>query len=174
MSLIDIIYKPVQQETENIECFSSKRINIAYRTTFNENEKIRHRTAFQCYFYSNYYGRKDKFDRHIKNCTGRPGYVYNFNTQNLLTFEKSLKFKHDIPLTAFIDFETTAATDDCLNPENKKMTAVSYVITFAFHLHLPIDRVITERSFGHSNLQLCSLNYLTNKQLKFKDINLLK
>ena len=54
------------------------------------------------------------------------------------------------------------------------MTALSYVIIFAFHLHLPIDRVIIERSFGHSNLQLCSLNYLTNEQLKFKDINLLK
>ena len=49
------------------------------------------------------------------------------------------------------------------------MTAVPYVIIFAFHPHLPI-----ERSFGHSNLQLCSLNYLMNEQLKFKDINLLK
>ena len=82
MSPIDIIYKPVKTETENIECFFSKRINMAYRTTFNENEKIRHGTAFQCYFCSNYYERKDKFDRHIINCTGRPGYVYKFNTQN--------------------------------------------------------------------------------------------
>ena len=174
MSLIDIIYKRVKNETENIKCFFSKRINMAYRLTFNENKKIRHRTAFQCYFYSNYYGRKKKFDRDIENCTDQPGYVYNFNTQNLLTFEENLKFKHDIPLTAYIDFETAAPTDNCLNPENKKMTAVSYAINFAFHLHLPIDRVIIELSFGHSNLQLCSLNYLTNKQLKFKDINLLK
>ena len=70
MTPIDIIYKPVKKETENIECFFSKRINMAYRTTFNENEKIRHGTAFQCYFCSKNYGRKDKFDRHIKNCTG--------------------------------------------------------------------------------------------------------
>ena len=174
MSLIDIIYKPVKKETENIECFFSTRINMAYRSTFNKNEKIRHGTAFQCYFCSNYCRRKDKFDRHIKNCTGRLSYVYNFNTQNLLTFEENLKFKHDIPLTAYIDFETTAPTDDCLNPENKKMAAVSYVIIFAFHPHLQIDCVIIERSFGHSNLQLCSLNYLTSEQLKFKDINLLK
>ena len=132
MSPIDIIYKPVKKQTENIECFLSKRTNIAYRTTFNENEKIRHGTAFQCYFCSNYYGRKDKFDRQIENCTGRPGNVYNFNTQNLLTFEENLKFKHDIPLAAYIDFETTAPTDDCLDPENKKMTAVFYVIIFAF------------------------------------------
>ena len=174
MSLINIISKPVKKETENIEFFFSKRINMVYGTTFNENEKIRHRTAFQCYFCSNYYGRKDKFDRHIENCTARPGYIYNFNKQNLLTFEENLKFKHDIPVTAHIDFEKTAPTNDCVIPENKKMTAVSYVIIFAFHPHLPIDRVIIERSFGHSKLQLCSLNYLTNKQLKFKDINLLK
>ena len=67
-----------------------------------------------------------------------------------------------ILLTAYIDFETTAPTDDCLDPENKKMTTVPYVIIFAFHPHLPIDRVIIEHSFGHSNLQLYSLNYLTN------------
>ena len=62
---IDIVYKPVKKETENIECFFSRRINMAYSTTFNKNEKIRHETAFQCYFCSNFYGRKDKFDRHI-------------------------------------------------------------------------------------------------------------
>ena len=54
------------------------------------------------------------------------------------------------------------------------MTAVSYVIIFTFHPHLQIDRVIIECSFGHWNLQLCFLNYHTSKQLKFKDINLLK
>ena len=91
-----------------------------------------------------------------------------------MTFEENLKFKHDIPLAAYIDFETTAPTDDCLDPENKKMTAVFYVKIFAFNSHLQTDRVITERSFGHSKLQLCSLNYLTTKQLKFKDINLIK
>ena len=65
MLSIDIVYKPVKKETENIECFFSRRINMAYSTTFNKNEKIRPETAFQCYFCSNFYGRKDKFDRHI-------------------------------------------------------------------------------------------------------------
>ena len=48
MSPIDIIYKPVKKDTENIECFFSNRINLAYRTTFSENQKLRHGTAFQC------------------------------------------------------------------------------------------------------------------------------
>ena len=72
-------------------------------------------------------------------CSGKPGYVYNFNVQNLLTFEENLKFKQDIPLTAYIDFETTAPTDDCLDPQTRKMKAVSYVIIFAFHPDLKLN-----------------------------------
>ena len=150
------------------------KINLAYRSTFTENKKIRHGTAFQCYFCSNYYGRKDKFDRHIENCTGKPGYVYNFHIQSLLTFEENLKFKRDIPLTAYIDFETTAPTDDCLDPETKKMNAVSYVIIFAFHPYLDIKRIIIERSFGHSIQKLTTIDYLTSEQLKYSDTTTLK
>ena len=54
----------------------------------------------QCYFCSKYFGRKDRFDRHFENCTSHPGYVYNLNTQNLLTFEENLKYKGNIPLVA--------------------------------------------------------------------------
>ena len=113
--------------------------------------------------------KKDKFDRHFENCTGRPGYVYNFKTQNLLMFEGNLKDKVDIPLGAYIDFETTAPTDECLDPENKKVFAVLYVLIFPFHTDLDINRVITERSFGHSREKLTSLNCLTRKNLNFKD-----
>ena len=46
MSLIDIIYKSVKRGDEIIECFFSSQINLAYRTTFSENQKIKHSTAF--------------------------------------------------------------------------------------------------------------------------------
>ena len=153
-------------------------MNLAYRASFSvdrKRSKIKHGTAFQCYYCSHYFARKDRlFERHIKNCTGKPGFVYNFNTQNLLTFEENLKFKRDIPLTVYIDFETTAPTDDCLDPETKKMNAVSYVIIFAFHPKLKMKRVIIERSFGHSLKKLTTIDYLTNEQLKFKDVITLK
>ena len=100
MSPIDIIYKPVKKEDEIIECFFSSQMNLAYRATFNDSNKglkLKHSTVFQCYYCSSYFARKDRFDRHIENCTGRPGFVYNFNMQNLLTFEENLKFKRDIP-----------------------------------------------------------------------------
>ena len=51
---------------------------------------------------------------------------------------------------AYIDFETTAPTDTCLDPECSSVHAVSYVIVFAFHPDLlQIKRVIIECSFGH-------------------------
>ena len=92
----------------------------------------------------------------------------------MLTFEENLKFKRDIPLTVYIDFETTAPTDDCLDPETRKTNAVSYVILFAFHPKLEMKRIIIERSFGHSIQKLTAIDYLTAEQLKFKDITTLK
>ena len=118
--------------------------------------------------------RKDKFDRHIENCTGKPGYIYNFNIQNILIFEENLKFKRDIPLTAYIDFETTAPSDDCLDPESKKMNAVLCVIIFAFHPDLDLKRVIIEKRFGYSLEKLTTIDYLTAEQLKYKDLTTLK
>ena len=87
----------------------------------------------------------------------------------MLKFEENLKHKEDISLVAYVDFETTAPTDDCLDPEKRKMFAVSYVIILAFHPDLDISHVNIERSFGHSLKKLTSLNYLTHEQLNFKD-----
>ena len=61
-----------------------------------------------------------------------------------------MKYKGDIPLVAYINFETTVPTNECLDPENRKTFAVLYVIISAFHPKLDIDRVIIERSFDHS------------------------
>ena len=68
-----------------------EKLNVAFRVSYSEGKRIKHSTVSQCYFCANYYTRKDKFDRHIENCTGLPGYVYNFNTQSLLMFDENLK-----------------------------------------------------------------------------------
>ena len=49
------------------------------------------------------------------------------------------------------------------------MFVVFYVIIFAFHPELSIDRVITELSFGRSEHSLTSLNFLTIDELQYKD-----
>ena len=54
------------------------------------------------------------------------------------------------------------------------MNAVSYVIIFAFHPDLDMERIIIERSFGHSIEKLTTIDYLTAEQLKYKDTTRLK
>ena len=81
--------------------------------------KVKFCTAYQCYYCSDYYCRKDKYYHHIENCAGQPGIIYNFNTQNSITFENGQKYEGDISLVTYIDFETTAPTDDSFDPESK-------------------------------------------------------
>ena len=176
---VDIIYKPVKKENTILNCFFTEKLHLAFRATYNETEKnklktLRNSSAFQCYFCSKFYIRKAKLDYHMRNCTGKPGFIYNFQTRNLLTFEENLKFKRDVPLTTYIDFETTAPTDDYLDPESNKMNVVPYVIILAFHPKFKLPRIIIERSFGHSLERLCQIDYLTSEQLKYKDIITLK
>ena len=79
-----------------------------------------------------------------------------------------------MPLVAYVDFETTAPTGNCFNPEEKKMFVVSYVIVFDFHPKLNLDRVIFQRSFGHSLKKLTTIYYLSNDQMECIDVKLVK
>ena len=78
--------------------------------------------------------RKHKLDCHFENCTDCPGYVYNFNTQSLLTFQEIDIL--NISLVAYINFETAVLTNECLDPKNRKMFAASYVMTFCISSQL--------------------------------------
>ena len=170
---IDIIHKPVKKENAILNCFFTDKLHLAYKAVYNETskwDKLKSTCAFQCYFCGKFWTRKTKLATHMKNCLGKPGFVYNFQTRNLLTFEENIKFKRDVPLTTYIDFETTAPTDCCLDPESNKMNVVSYVIILAFHPKLQLPRIIIERSFGHSLEKLCQIDYLTSEQLKYGDV----
>ena len=170
---IDIVYKPVIKLPAILNCFFTKQLHLAYKAVYNEKtkwEKLTSTCAFQCYFCGKFWTRKPRLEQHMKNCVGKPGFVYNFQTRNLLSFEENLKFKRDVPLTTYIDFETTAPTDCCLDPESNKMNVISYVIILAFHPKLQLPRVIIERSFGHSLEKLCQIDYLTTEQLNYKDM----
>ena len=61
-----------------------------------------------------------------------------------------------------------------LDPEQKKMFVISYVMIVAFHPELQIDRIIIQRSFAHSIEELTSLDYFTREQLNFIDHSLIK
>ena len=110
----------------------------------------------------------------MEHCSGVTGIIYNFNNQNLVSSEDNVGQRGDLLVVVCIDFETTAATDACFDPEQKQMFVVSYVIILAFHQKLNIDRVIFQHSLGHSLEKLTSLDYLKNDQMAFVDINLIK
>ena len=94
-------------------------MHLAYRSTFSEGNKMNHCAAWECYYWSNYYDRKDKFERHKENCAGQPWIIYDFYIQNVVTFEDNIKYKGNITLIPYIDFETTAPTNSCLNRKQK-------------------------------------------------------
>ena len=72
------------------------------------------------------------------------------------------------------DFETTAPTDNCPNPEQGKTFVMSYVLIAAFHPHLNLRKIIVQRSYGHSLEQLTTIDYLTNDQVSFIDLTLVE
>ena len=101
----------------------------------------------------------------MENCSGKPGVVYNFNNQCLISYQDNFHAKGDVPFVVYFDFETTAPTDNCLDPERKKMFIVSYVMIAAFHPELKLDRIIIYRSFAHSDCNWTrSQNHLVLKR----------
>ena len=79
-----------------------------------------------------------------------------------------------MPFVLYFDLETTALTDNCLDPEQKKMFVVSYVLIVAFHPALKLNRIIIQRSYAHSLDQLTSLNYFSEDQMKFIDVQIIR
>ena len=85
---IDIIYKPVKNQNEIINCYFTDKIHLTYRTTYSDGKKdtLKHTNAYRCYFCTKFFSRKERFEKHLNCCNGKPGFVYNFDTQNILTF----------------------------------------------------------------------------------------
>ena len=122
-----------------INCYFSTQKCFTCRSLYSVGGKIKHGKAWQCYYCSNYYGAKGKYDRQIQYCNGKPGFIYNFDTKNFVTFEENLKNKGNLPFLGYCDFESTAPTDSYLDPKNEEIFAISYVIIFAFHPDLNFD-----------------------------------
>ena len=119
--------------------------------------------------------KKNKKEHHLKVCSGKPGIVYNFCLQTLTSFEDNYSAKGDVPFSIYFDFETTSPTDsEWLDPEDKKMFVMSYVIVVAFHPHFNFNRILVQRSVCHSKEELTSVNYLTHEQFAFKTPELIK
>ena len=160
---VDIIYKPTKRiETEPL-CYFSDDISKAYSSLHSKRKKgiSRAHQCYQCYYCNKFFILETRRKIHMENCSGRPEVVYNFNNENLISYQDNFLAQGDIPFVVYFDFEITAPTDNCLDLEQKKMFVISYVMIVAFHPELKLDRIIIQRSFAHSIEQLTSLHYFT-------------
>ena len=130
--------------------------------------------VYECYYCNKFFIEKMRHKRHLENCSGKPGAIYNFNNQCLISYQDNFKNKGDLPFSIYFDFETAAPTDNQLDSEQKKMFVVSYVMIIAFQPALKLERIIVYRSFAHSLEQLTSLDYLTREQINFIEPYLIK
>ena len=171
---IDIIYKPVKLPEKKISVATPKVYQNRTEILAETQRKLSHGFAFECYYCRKYFVRAEKQKRHVENCSGVPRIIYNFSNKNLITFEDNFKSEGDMPMAMYFDFETTAPTDNFFNPKQKKMFFMSHVLIVAFHLHLNLRKIIVQRSYRHSLEQLIMIDYLTNDQMSFIDVTLVK
>ena len=97
----------------------------------------------------------------------------NKNDTCLISYQDNFQNKGDIPFTIFFNFETTAPTDNCLDPEQKKMFVLSYVMIVAFQPALKLNQIIIYRIFAHPIEQLAILNYCSGEQISFIELHLI-
>ena len=173
---INIIYKP----TKNIEieplCYFSEDVSKAYSSVHSKGSKkglSRAHKVYQSYYCNKFFINEARQKRHKGNCSEKPGVIYNFNNQCLISYQDNFRNRGDLAFVIYFDFETRALTDNCLDPEQKKMSVVSYVMIVVFHPALKLDRIIIYRSFSHSVAQLTTLEYLTREQITFKELHLI-
>ena len=86
--VIDIIYKPTKNvETEPL-CYFTKDIAKAYSSFHSKGKKglTRAHKVRQCFYCNKFFISEIKQIRHVKNCAGKPGVIYNFNNQCLLSY----------------------------------------------------------------------------------------
>ena len=153
---IDIIYKPTKDIEVKPLCYFSDDISKAYSSLHSKGKKSLSRAhkCYQCYYCNKFFISEIWQKRYINNCSGRPGVIYNFNNQNLVSYQDNFHAKGDVLFVVYFVYETTEPTDNCLDPEQKKMFVVSYVMIVAFHPELKLDRIIIYRSFAHTVEQL--------------------
>ena len=174
---IDIIYIPTKNAQILTECYYTANIANAYTALYSRGLKeMCAYLVYECYYCHKFFLVKQKCENHIKICSGKPGIVYNFCTQTLTSFEDNYASKGNLPFAIYFDFEKTSPTDTkWLNPEDKQMFVVSYVMIVVFHLHFKdLNQILIQRSILHSKEELTSVGYLTCKQFEYKPPELIK
>ena len=108
---VNIIYFPTKYPTILPQCYYTKDISKAYTSLYSQGIRTKRAYAvYECYYCRKIFTRKDKHIKHFSICFGRPGIVYNFCTQNLVSFLDNFGSKGDLPFAIYFNFETTSPT----------------------------------------------------------------
>ena len=132
--------------------FISVSPKTAFIAHYHLPNKIQRRETYQCHYCHNFYKQGKKFHRHIKQCTGHPGFIYTFQDDHLETYENYLKHKKDFPFTVVGDLETTIGYISEM--EGSSMFATSSCLIFNFHPKLKMTPITCLRSFGQTEEEL--------------------
>ena len=164
---IDIVYDPLQNPTDIIECYFTQNTHVAYRCEYSKGAQgmdILH--AFECYFCHKFHSTKKAFEKCINNCSQAPGILYKFDNKSMAFFEDHYRFWGDLQFAVHFDFETATGSDLFLD---KKMYMISYCMIFAFHPKLKIGRIVVYRSFQQNQEENFDLSYWREKMLQHID-----
>ena len=99
-----------------------------------------------------FYKHKKAYYKHVDHCSGKRGFIYCFQNENMETYEKYLKHKKDFPFIVTGNFETT--TGYIFDIEGGSMFATSYVLMFNFHPRFNMSPIISLRSFVQNEKEL--------------------
>ena len=117
-----------------------------------EGLNIKRKQTFQCHYCDMFFRYKNKFITLVKHCSGRPGFIYTFQDENVECYENCLKHKKYFPFTVVGDLETT--TGYIYETEGGSMFATSYCLMFNFHSKLEMTPITCLRSFGQNEQEL--------------------
>lgn len=70
-------------------------------------------------------------------------------------------------------FNENTAPTDVFDPEQKKNVCCLYVLINAFHPVLNLKNIIIQRSFAYFLEELTGINYLSDDQMKFINLQIL-
>ena len=87
---INILYKPVKKVDEFVKCYFVKDLRHAYRSIYQKIQKeFASNTLYECYYCTDFWVIKGKYERHLKICGKKPGVVYDFTLKNIVSFEEN-------------------------------------------------------------------------------------
>ena len=109
---------------------------------------------------------KNKFMRHVKHCSRRPGFICTFQEEKVECYENYLKHKKDFPFIVVGDLETTSGYISEI--EGGSMFATSYCLMFNFHPKLEMTPITCLRSFGQNEQEL---KFITVPEIFYSYIN---